>query len=58
MSALRHVPIGGMDPRRVESVLSAEHYADFLALIASARRRRRGRVIWNVNSTAKGGGVV
>ena len=58
MSALHHVPIGGMDPRRFESVLSAEHYADFLALIASARRRLRGRVIWNVNSTAKGGGVV
>jgi trehalose synthase len=47
-----------MDPHQFESVLSAEQYRAFLDLIESGRRRLSGRVIWNVNSTARGGGVV
>ena len=47
-----------MDPHQFGSVLSAEQYASLLDLIAVGARELRGRVIWNVNSTAKGGGVV
>jgi trehalose synthase len=47
-----------MDPHRFEAVLTAEHYASLLELIESASSVLEGRVIWNVNSTTKGGGVV
>ncbi len=56
--ALQHVPIPPMDPHRFESVLSPRDYEALLDLISHAVRELRGRVIWNVNSTAKGGGVV
>jgi trehalose synthase len=47
-----------MDLHRFESVISSAQYSELLALIQRAAGRLRGRVIWNVNSTAKGGGVV
>jgi trehalose synthase len=47
-----------MDPHRFQSVLSGREYDALLDLITHARRELHGRVIWNVNSTAKGGGVV
>jgi hypothetical protein len=40
------------------SVLSQGEYEALLGLVEQARRELHGRVIWNVNSTAKGGGVV
>src|SRR5579884_3040641 len=55
---LQHVPVSPMDPHRFESVLSSRQYDAFVDLIDRGRRRLRGRVIWNVNSTARGGGVV
>jgi trehalose synthase len=58
MTRLQHVPVQVMDPYRFGSVLSAEQYAALLDLIDHGREELRGRVIWNVNSTAKGGGVV
>jgi trehalose synthase len=57
-SALQHVPIAPMDPHRFSSVMSPREYEALLDLINHAGRELRGRVIWNVNSTAKGGGVV
>jgi trehalose synthase len=58
MSHIQHVPVEAMDPHRFASVLGAEQYAKLLELIEDGSRELRGRVIWNVNSTAKGGGVV
>jgi trehalose synthase len=58
MSHLQHVPIETMDPRRFETVLSSHQYDSLVDLIDHGARALRGRVIWNVNSTAKGGGVV
>lgn len=47
-----------MDPHRFDSVLSPADYEGLLALIDRGARELRGRVIWNVSSTARGGGVV
>ena len=58
MGALEHVAVAAMDPHRFESVISAGEYAALLALIDRSARSLQGRVIWNVNSTASGGGVV
>ena len=57
MAYLQQVRIGAMDPRRFATVLSDERYAALLDLIANGSRELRGRVVWNVNSTATGGGV-
>jgi trehalose synthase len=58
MACIQHVPVGAMDPHRFESVLSSSQYTALLELIAHGSAELEGRVIWNVNSTAKGGGVV
>jgi trehalose synthase len=58
MGTLEHVPVEAMDPYRFGSVLSSAQYEQLLDLIENGARELRGRVIWNVNSTAKGGGVV
>ena len=58
MSALEHEAVPAMAPERFSSVLSRGEYEALLGLVARAARELHGRVIWNVNSTAKGGGVV
>ena len=58
MSALQHEAIPAMAPERFASVLSAGEYEALLDLVDQSQRGLHGRVIWNVNSTAKGGGVV
>ena len=58
MSALQHEAVSAMAPERFASVLSPGEYEALLDLITQAARELHGRVIWNVNSTAKGGGVV
>jgi trehalose synthase len=50
--------VGPIDPHRFASVLTPAQYDDLLDLIGRGNRALRGRVIWNVNSTASGGGVV
>jgi trehalose synthase len=47
-----------MAPERFSSVLSRGEYEALLDLVHHAAQELHGRVIWNVNSTAKGGGVV
>jgi trehalose synthase len=47
-----------MAPERFASVLSPGEYEALLGLVDQAAREFHGRVLWNVNSTAKGGGVV
>ena len=58
MSALQHETIPAIAPERFASVLSRGEYEALLDLIDQAARQLHGQVIWNVNSTAKGGGVV
>ncbi len=58
MSALEHEAVPAMAPERFSSVLSPGEYEALLGLVSRAARDLHGRVIWNVNSTAKGGGVV
>jgi trehalose synthase len=56
-SRLEHVPIVAMAPERFAEVLSEREFEALTDLIFHASRELYGRVIWNVNSTAKGGGV-
>jgi trehalose synthase len=58
MPALEHETVPAMAPERFAAVLSRGEYEALLGLVEQAARELHGRVIWNVNSTAKGGGVV
>src|SRR4051794_16232098 len=57
MSALTIVDIGEHGPDRFQSVLSEAQFAEVRDGAARARELFDGRVIWHVNSTARGGGV-
>lgn len=46
-----------MDPRRYLPVLSAERAQAFERALEEGRRLLVGRVVWNINWTARGGGV-
>src|ERR1700757_4534544 len=58
MPALQHEAVPAMAPERFAPVLARGEYEALLGLVEQAARELQGRVIWNVNSTAKGGGVV
>jgi trehalose synthase len=51
------VQVSSMSPDRFRTVLAPERWATFERSIAEGRRLLSGRVVWNVNSTARGGGV-
>jgi hypothetical protein len=53
MTGLQHVPVEAMAPERFASVVSPREYDALLDLVAHATRELYGRVIWNVNSTAR-----
>ena len=57
IDALTSVPIERLSFDRFEAILPAERYAQVLAAAERSRKLLEGRVIWNVNSTARGGGV-
>lgn len=57
MSVLTHVPVATLPPQRFQSVLADDRYEAFASLVEQAERFFQGRVVWNINSTAKGGGV-
>jgi trehalose synthase len=46
------------NPERFRDVLPRERFEEFRRGAEEARALLRGRVVWNVNSTARGGGVV
>jgi trehalose synthase len=52
------IEVSAMPPERFRSLLPPDRYAAFEEGVAEARELLRGRVVWNVNSTARGGGVV
>ena len=57
MAAITHVPVGALNFERFESVLPPEDYERVVRAAQRGREVFEGRVVWNVNSTARGGGV-
>ncbi|HVE68038.1 MAG TPA: glycosyltransferase [Solirubrobacteraceae bacterium] len=57
MSAIETVHVGRLPFERFESVMPADRYAEFRQAVERARDLLAGRVVWNVNSTSRGGGV-
>src|SRR5450755_2249590 len=57
MAILSHVPVGALNLETFGSVLAPEDYERFLGAVQRGRELFDGRVVWNVNSTAQGGGV-
>jgi trehalose synthase len=55
--SLCEVPVPALPPQRLEEVLGRERLATFLQAAAQVRDNLDGAIIWNVNSTAGGGGV-
>jgi trehalose synthase len=58
MGALINIPVPALDPERFETVLDEGAMASWRGLTRRGATELEGRVIWNVNSTARGGGVV
>jgi trehalose synthase len=54
---VREIAVSPIRPERLEAVLATDRVERFHALAAHARELLGGRVIWNVSSTAGGGGV-
>jgi trehalose synthase len=52
------VEISSRDPERFRTVLPPERFEAFQRASQEARELLDGRVVWNVNSTGRGGGVV
>ena len=57
MAALKSVHVGALPFERFRDVLAPEQWERFDDAAKQAREVFAGRVIWNVNSTARGGGV-
>jgi trehalose synthase len=56
MDALQEVSVSSLSPERFEALLG-DRYEEVDQAIDASRRLLRGRVVWHVNSTARGGGV-
>jgi trehalose synthase len=56
MAALQEVTVASLSPERFERLLG-DAYQQVAEAIDASRRLLKGRVIWHVNSTARGGGV-
>jgi trehalose synthase len=57
LGPIQVVPLNARSPAPFATVLGPESVQDLETTAAALRRRLGGRVIWNVNSTAAGGGV-
>jgi trehalose synthase len=57
MAALSHVPVGALNLERFGSVLPPGDYERLQRTMQRGREAFDGQVLWNVNSTARGGGV-
>jgi trehalose synthase len=53
----QEVSVPPLSPQRFETLLDEEAWQEFQRGIEQARHLLEGRVVWNVNSTAAGGGV-
>jgi trehalose synthase len=56
VGALEEVPVGAISPERFRPILG-EAYAQIEEATATAEEVLSGRVVWHINSTARGGGV-
>ena len=54
---IQHVPVAALPWGRFKEVLDADQAEALESTVARAQRLLRGRVVWNINSTARGGGV-
>jgi trehalose synthase len=54
---MQEIQIAPVEMGRLSALLSAERNDQFDVVAAGARRLLEGRVVWNVNATAQGGGV-
>ena len=57
MATLSDVPVGALNLERFTSVLPPEDYEQLMRTVQRGREAFDGRVLWNINSTAQGGGV-
>jgi trehalose synthase len=57
MAFVSTVDIDPLPPERYASVLNPARAEQFATIVKSAHQQLQGRTIWNVNSTAAGGGV-
>lgn len=57
MSGMTEVEVDAIPPTRLYPLIGEDRSARFTALAAAAEEALEGRVVWNVNSTAAGGGV-
>lgn len=57
MGGLREVTVPTLPLERLRSVIGGERHAALVDAGAAARDALAGRTVWNVNSTASGGGV-
>lgn len=57
MTLLRAVSVPRRPAAMLEPIIGGERYTHLIAAAAQFRRRLAGRTIWNINSTAVGGGV-
>lgn len=57
MATVSLVDIGSFDTERFESVLAPDRFEELIDSTVRALDLFNGRVVWNVNSTARGGGV-
>ena len=49
--------VGAVSPDRLATVIGSRRYEEFRSLAADTAEQLRGRTVWNVSSTATGGGV-
>jgi trehalose synthase len=56
MEALHEVPVASLSPERFRALLG-DRYEEIDEAIEASRRLLHGRVVWHVNSSARGGGV-
>jgi trehalose synthase len=56
-ATLAAVSVGVLRPERFESILPKDAYGAFMEAVRRGGEIFAGRVVWNVNSTARGGGV-
>ena len=57
MATVSLVDIGTFDTERFESVLAPDRFEELIDTTVRALELFDGRVVWNINSTARGGGV-
>ena len=56
-AAIETMDVGSSPIERYQNVLGAEAWSEFSDAFSLLAERLRGRVVWNVNSTPRGGGV-